>query len=73
MGFGLSTDKGIMPGLFLSVIFFISLGLYFLPVITAMERKNRNVTAIGLINFFFGWTVLGWFGALIWAVYRDKQ
>ena len=40
---------------------------YFIPCIVAMNRKVNNCTGIVLINIFFGWTVLGWFAALIWA------
>jgi uncharacterized membrane protein YqaE (UPF0057 family) len=26
-----------------------------------------------LINFFLGWTLLGWLGALVWAIYRERD
>lgn len=41
--------------------------MFFLPTIIAMAR-GHNALAIFLLNFFFGWTVFGWFWALIWAV-----
>lgn len=41
--------------------------LYFLPTIIATARKNSNTIGIFLINFFLGWTLLGWIGAIIWA------
>lgn len=44
--------------------------MFFLPAIIAMSR-GHNALAIFLLNFFFGWTVIGWFWALIWAV-TDK-
>lgn len=44
--------------------------LFFLPTIIAGARSH-NVVAIFLLNFFFGWTVIGWFWALIWAA-TDK-
>jgi hypothetical protein len=46
------------------------LALFFLPTIIAASR-GHNAFAIFLLNFFFGWTVIGWFWALIWAV-TDK-
>jgi hypothetical protein len=46
------------------------MALFFLPTIVAMSRSH-NVLAIFLLNFFFGWTVFGWFWALIWSV-TDK-
>jgi hypothetical protein len=44
--------------------------LFLLPTIIAFVR-GHNTLAIFLLNFFFGWTVIGWFWALIWAV-TDK-
>jgi len=44
--------------------------MFFLPTIIAMAR-GHNALAIFLLNFFLGWTVLGWFWALIWSV-TDK-
>ena len=56
----------------LSMISFI-LAIYFTPSIVASNRKHRNKTAILILNIFFGWTLLGWVGALIWAVIRIKK
>ena len=44
------------------------LGLYFLPTIIAAARGNINTLAIFLLNFFTGWTFVGWVASLIWAV-----
>lgn len=41
--------------------------LYFIPSIVAVARK-RQVAAVVVINFFLGWTILGWVGALALAV-----
>ena len=46
---------------------------YFIPLFVAAGRRHRFVAAIGLINLALGWTVLGWFGAIIWAVNRDVR
>lgn len=43
-------------------------GMYFLPTIVAAARGNRNTIGVGLLNFFTGWTFIGWIGALIWAL-----
>lgn len=48
----------------------ILIAMFFLPTIVAGAR-GHNALAIFLLNFFFGWTVIGWFAALIWAV-TDK-
>jgi hypothetical protein len=47
--------------------------MYFGPTIIALARKHRSVLQIGLVNFFFGWTVIGWILALIWAFGAPSQ
>jgi len=39
--------------------------LYFLPSI--IGRHKRDAAGIFLVNLLFGWTVIGWVIALIWA------
>jgi ribosomal protein L37AE/L43A len=46
---------------------------YFTPVLIAVLRKHRFTTAIGLINFLLGWTVIGWLAAIVWAVNKDVR
>jgi hypothetical protein len=45
--------------------------LYFLPAIIA--HNKRDFTAILLVNLFFGWTVIGWIVALIWACAAEAK
>lgn len=45
--------------------FIILVLLYFLPALLAHHK--RNFTGIFLLNALLGWTVVGWFAALIWA------
>jgi TM2 domain-containing membrane protein YozV len=40
---------------------------YFLPTILAAHR-GHGITGILLLNLFFGWTILGWFALLLWAL-----
>ena len=42
--------------------------LYFLPSLIASARHLHDRPAIVLINLFLGWTCIGWFIALIWAI-----
>jgi Superinfection immunity protein len=52
-----------------SMHFLIFLGvLYFLPAIIAAARHTHNATGILLLNIFLGWTVAGWFVALLMAL-----
>ena len=44
------------------------IAFYFLPAIICDIRNSQHGTAIKLVNLFLGWTVLGWFAALIWAI-----
>jgi len=45
--------------------------MYFLPSIIALARSKRDTLAIFLLNFFLGWTVIGWIVALVWAAKND--
>jgi hypothetical protein len=47
-----------------------SILLYFLP--TLIARDKPDVMAIFLVNLLFGWTVIGWFVALIWACASER-
>lgn len=51
------------------VIFMIA--MYFLPTIIALIRKKKNTPAIALLNTLMGWSIVGWFVALIWSVTKD--
>jgi hypothetical protein len=46
---------------------FFGLVISFLPTVIAAIRHTHNTLTIFLINFFLGWTVIGWFVALILA------
>lgn len=45
----------------------IPLLLYFAPTLVAMVRGHHNAFAIFLTNLLLGWSVIGWFVALIWS------
>jgi hypothetical protein len=51
--------KDIAPVLFIA--------LYFAPTLVALSRRHVNQQAIGILNLFAGWTIVGWVGALVWA------
>jgi uncharacterized membrane protein YhaH (DUF805 family) len=46
----------------------VGLLLYFLPTILAAVRRHHNILGVFLLNFFLGWTVIGWIVALVWAM-----
>jgi hypothetical protein len=45
----------------------VGIGFYFLPTIVAVTRKVTNQGSILVVNFFLGWTFLGWVVALAMA------
>ncbi|MET4106006.1 superinfection immunity protein [Hymenobacter sp. UYP22] len=58
---------GKLIGGFLTIV--LMGGIYFLPSI--IGRKKRQAMSIFALNLLLGWTVLGWIGALIWAMSSD--
>jgi hypothetical protein len=60
----------LLPAFFLPFLGF-GFVMYFLPSIVAFARSKRDTTAIVLLNFFLGWTMIGWVVALVWAVKED--
>ena len=60
---------------FAHILFFPFFGfgffLYFTPTIVAMARSKRDAFKIFLLNFFLGWTAIGWILALLWALKSD--
>lgn len=49
------------------VVFFIVMAIYMIPTIVAFHRQHPSRWFIGLVNFVFGCSIIGWFGSLIWA------
>ena len=46
--------------------------IYFLPSLIAGNRAHRNLVPIIILDTLLGWTILGWIGALIWAVIQTQ-
>lgn len=57
-----------MDGVILGLIILLSLGSYFLPTIVAQIRRTKRPITIFSVNLIFGWTVVGWIAAIIWAL-----
>ena len=49
------------------------LGVYIIPSIVAYSKGTKRRHAICVLNILLGWTLLGWIGALIWAIAETKQ
>lgn len=57
----------------LAIVFWLV--LYMLPTILAAIRRKPDIGMIAFMNALSGWTVLGWFVALVmalWKVDREK-
>ena len=42
--------------------------VYLFPLVLALFRRHPKMPAIGIINIFLGWTLIGWVICLAWAV-----
>jgi Superinfection immunity protein len=45
---------------------------YFLPTAAAINARNPAFHSVFILNLFFGWTLIGWIVALMWAVRRTR-
>lgn len=41
--------------------------LYLAPSIIADAKEREDAFAVTMVNILLGWTVIGWFAALVWA------
>jgi hypothetical protein len=57
-----------MEDAILGLTILIGLSLYCLPTIIVEIRRTEHSASILWVNFIFGWTILGWIVALMWAL-----
>lgn len=52
------------------IIIFVIIAVvgYFLPYIIAERKNHHRKATIGLLNLFFGWTLIAWLLLLVWAL-----
>jgi hypothetical protein len=48
----------------------MNLLVYFIPSFVAAARNQDTRFTIFAINLVLGWTVIGWIGALVWAIHK---
>lgn len=46
---------------------------YWIPSIVAVKRGHASKGGIIALNFFFGWTFLGWVLSLVWALSNSSN
>jgi hypothetical protein len=59
----LATGSAVMMT-FLMILFM----MYWLPTLVAIVRHTPSALGVAALNFFLGWTVIGWIMALVWAL-----
>lgn len=67
------TVLGTQAGGVVAVIVIGAVCLYFLPLIIGIARGVTGSGFLFFVNFFFGWTIVGWFGCLIWAGFGQTR
>lgn len=53
------------------LFFALAIVMYFLPSI--IGHNKHNAAGIFLVNFFLGWTIVGWVVALFWACTAETR
>lgn len=53
-------------------LFALAVLFCFVPAIVAGLRNHPNQASIAVLNLPLGWTVLGWIGSLVWALYSES-
>ena len=70
---GVAAAGGLLAMFMLLFVVSLVIGIYFLPTIIAFARKKENQVAILALNFFLGWTLVGWVISLVWALTQDQE
>ena len=55
------------------LLFLVGIILYFLPAVNGYSRGHHNAGPILVLNFFLGWTFIGWVAALAWSMCAIPQ
>jgi hypothetical protein len=66
--------NGTIFGIGITVFVMLVLGglaIYFIPSFIAFSRRKRNRGAILALNLLTGWSLIGWVGALVWALAHE--
>ena len=63
------SDHGLSGGEMMALALIVVVGcvIYWLPTIMALDRRHHDTAAIAVLNFFLGWTFIGWIVALVWS------
>lgn len=45
----------------------------FIPAFIAYNKNHINKVSILIVDFIFGWTLLGWVICLVWSIYKREK
>jgi hypothetical protein len=54
-------------------MFLLVIAMYFIPTIVASYQKSPQFSSVFVVNFFLGWTIVGWVVALAWALKKEPK
>ncbi|GAA4276177.1 superinfection immunity protein [Aquimarina mytili] len=57
----------------LVIMLIVGVCFYFIPSIIALLRMKKNLVAIIALNFFLGWSLIGWVVSLVWSLSSDSK
>ena len=60
----MQTEQNIIHAVFGFLVFTL---FYFAPTLNARNREHPHYPVIFLVNLLSGWTIIGWFVAIIWS------
>lgn len=55
------------------LLLLITIGVYCLPSIIAINNKHKNLAVIIILNIALGWTLIVWAIVLIWAILHKNE
>jgi hypothetical protein len=62
-----------MNGFMIFLIFVVVFIAWMFPTLLAMHRHCKATGGIFVVNFFLGWTFIGWVVALAWAASGESK
>ena len=62
-----------MEDVIILLIIILGIVIYFLPSFIAHYRKHKEFKLVFLVNLFLGFTGIGYWVALIWAILGDNK
>jgi hypothetical protein len=61
-------DSGVTGWSFIKfILLMLFIGIYFIPFSIAQSRHCNSRFGVFCVNLLIGWTLIGWFAAIIWA------